>query len=960
VTPGKTDNETIEAAAAAPPDATGGAPRDLDTLTPAMRQYWEQKQQAGEAILLFRMGDFYEMFHDDAMLAARVLGITLTSRDKGRTPLAGIPYHALDGYLAKLVAAGHKVAISEQVEDARLAKGVVKRAIVRIVTPGTLTDDGLLDQSRPNILAAVCVGADGPTAGRAKRTADPPVPPDGKVQRAPQGAECGIATLELSTGELVVQMCPEPRLLDELARIGPAEVLLAEWSGVGRHPLESSIKEQTGAAVTSRPAADYGPHRAEQLLTEQFEVRGLVGFGFEKIDASLQAAGALLAYARETQVGATRHLRPPRRQSTSDHLVLDQTTLRSLEIERTMRIGGRAGSLLAAVDETCNAMGARLLRHWLSYPLRGVDRIRRRQRLLGLLRGEDGHRDAVRTALRQMGDIERMVGRLGVQRTTPRELRLLGDSLHQLRGVRESLRALRSDEADALADALEGLDELAARLTATLRAEAPIAMREGGIIAPGHDAELDRLRTIGRDGQTWLAEYQRQEIERTGIPTLKVGFNKVFGYYIEVTNPHRDRVPDGYVRKQTLKNAERFITDELKRYETEVLSADARANDLEYDMFIELRDEVAGHIPRLQQAGAALATADVIAGWAELSIQRRWCAPEFVDERVLEIDEGRHPVLDAAMGSSFVPNDCRLAAREQATENGEKGTKAPRPEGTQEGGNTAPEPSTRNPEPSACALALITGPNMAGKSTYIRQVALLTLLAHCGCWAPARRMRLGAVDRIFTRVGASDELARGQSTFMVEMLETANILHNATADSLVILDEIGRGTSTFDGLSLAWAITEQLGGHIGCRALFATHYHELTELSELVDGVANLNVEVREYEDRIVFLHRIVPGAADRSYGLHVAKLAGIAPGVIERANAVLNELEQTFGRESKRPALAAVQRRRQRQLRLFEEPEETVVRELRELSEDGLTGELALLRMRKWRKLLGLDAPNL
>jgi len=873
---------------AKPRNPTAAAPPDEASLTPAMRQYWEQKRQAPDALLLFRMGDFYELFYDDAEIAARELGIALTSRDRGRTPLAGIPHHALDSYLGRLVAAGHRVAISEQIEDARQAKGVVKRAIVRVVTPGTLTDDALLDRTRSNVLAAVC-----------------------QSER-----ETGMASVELSTGQLYVQLCAPEHLADELARLAPAEVLLAEWAGVGRHPLEADVRAGCGAAVTYRSATDFNTHRAEQLITEQFETRGLVGFGFERIDASLQAAGALLAYVRETQKGAARHLRPPRRVDGGAHLVLDQTTLRSLEVERTLRTGARAGSLLAAVDGTRNAMGARLLRRWLCYPLRSADAIRRRQRLVSGFVRDDGGRTAVRGALREMGDVERMVGRVGVERTHPRDLRALGDAIRQFPALRDALRRTKLDEADELAEALEGVDELGALLCTALCADAPTTVREGGIIQRGYHAELDRLCALRDDGESWLARYQAQQIEQTGIPSLKVGFNKVFGYYIEITNAHRERVPLGYVRKQTVKNAERYITDELKHYERDALSAQSRAHEIEYDLFVELRTQVTGFIPRLHQAAAALATLDVLAGWAELAVRRGYREPEFVEESVLEIVGGRHPVVDPLLEGTFVPNDTRLVA----------------------GGES---------------LALITGPNMAGKSTYIRQVALLTLLAHCGAWVPAARMRLGVVDRIFTRVGAADELARGQSTFMIEMLETANILHNATPQSLVVLDEIGRGTSTFDGLALAWAITEHLAGRVGCRTLFATHYHELTELAELLDAVFNLNVAVREYEDQIVFLHKIADGAADRSYGLHVGKLAGLPPGVLERANAVLNELEKTFGRESQRPVLAAVQRRRQRQLRLFEEPEEAVVRELRAISAGELTPERAREALLRWRAML-------
>jgi DNA mismatch repair protein MutS len=886
-----------------------------------MRQYREQKQQVGDAILLFRMGDFYELFYDDAVTGSKLLGITLTSRDNGKTALAGIPYHALDSYLTKLVAAGRKVAISEQIQDASQAKGVIQRRVMRIVTPGTLTDDALLERTRSNVLAAVCRGV---------------------------GAT-GVASLELASGQFLVQLVDERRLIDELSRLAPAEVLLSEVGGAGRDPLDDEIRERVQAAVTYRAVGEFTPQRALQLLERQFEVRGLEGFGFTHADASLQAAGALLAYAQETQKAAIRHLRPPRKLELSEFLVLDPTTLRSLEIERTLRTGAREGSLLAAVDATVNPMGARLLRQWLCYPLRDPVAIGRRQRMIEALRG--GGREALRGLLRDVGDIERMVGRLGVQRTNPRDLRALGDGLARLATLRDALRGLRCDDADAAAEQLEGLDGLAAELCAALRPDAPLALREGEIFGIGFDAELDRLRQIGADGQAWLAEFQAREVQRTGIANLRIAFNSVFGYYIEITNSQRDRVPADYMRRQTVKNAERYVTDELKRYEDEALSARSRANELEYRLFCDLRERVATFIPRLQQACAALAQLDVLAGWAELSLRRSYCRPEFTDEPVLEIEEGRHPVVEQLLDAQFVANDARLAARENRNPSRDCTDGADSREESETAGCLSVK-SAQSVDGLRGSLALITGPNMAGKSTYIRQVALLTLLAHCGCYVPARRMRLGVCDRIFTRVGAADELARGQSTFMVEMLETANILHNATPASLVILDEIGRGTSTYDGLALAWAIAEHLATRVGCRALFATHYHELTELADLLDGVFNLNVAVKEYEDQVIFLHRIVRGAADRSYGLHVAKLAGLPRDVLERANAVLSELEKTFARESQRPVLAAVQRRRQRQLRLFEEPEEAVVRELRSVPADVLPQRAAEL-IAKWRAAL-------
>jgi len=865
--------------------------QQTDALTPAMRQYWEQKRQVADAILLFRMGDFYEMFYDDAQVGARLLGIALTSRDGGRTPLAGIPHHALETYLGKLVAAGCKVAISEQVEDPQHAKGIVRREISRIVTPGTLTDEALLDRQKSNVLAAVWL--------------EPHL--------------AGLAALELSTGQFETQLCAPDEILAELGRLAPAEVLLPGGTGVGQHALAQPLAEQVGCAVTHRPQSEFGAHQAERLLCEQFQTVNLEGFGYAVMDAALQAAGALLAYVRETQMAVTAHLQAPRRRTSGETMTLDPTTLRALEIERTLRTGSREGSLLAAVDETRNPMGARRLRRWLCYPLRAIQSIRRRQQLVAALSQADVARRTLRDALHRISDISRMVGRLGVQRTHPRDLRSLGEGLALLDPIRATLRELQTSGADELADALGGLDELATLLCGALLPNAPATLRDGGIFADDYHPELGRLRALIHEGQRWLADFQAREAARTGIPSLKVAYNKVFGYYLEVTNPHRDRVPTDYFRKQTVKNAERYITDELKQFEAESLSAETRSKALEHELFVALRDELRQHIPALQRAADALGDLDVLAGWAELALRRRYVCPEFVEAPTLQIEDGRHPVVEQTLESDFVPNNTQLAAGERC-------------------------------------LAVITGPNMSGKSTYIRQVALLTLLAHCGCWVPAKRMRLGIVDRIFTRVGAADELARGQSTFMVEMVETANILHNATPRSLVILDEVGRGTSTFDGLALAWAISEQLATGCQCRALFATHYHELTELAELVETVFNLNVLVREHEDQVVFLHRIVPGGASHSYGLHVAKLAGIPGGVLERAHAVLCELERTFAREAQRPALAAVQRRRTRQLRLFEEPEEVVIRRLRELAPTDLEAGRALTLLREWRRTLGMD----
>jgi len=863
-------------AASVPPGKSAGP------LTPAMQQYAEQKAQVPDAILLFRMGDFYEMFYEDAKVAAQVLGLALTSRSKGENPipLAGIPYHALEHYLAKLVQAGYKVAISEQVEDPRQAKGVVRRQIVRIVTPGTLTDEGLLPGTQDNWLAAAC--------------------------RA-DGDRIGLAWVELSSGKFEAQLLLEASAIDELVRLRPAELLVGEEAATGGlKGLVEQVRELLDCTVTRLPDWQFEPFQAERRLREQFGVATLAGFGFEDSDASLQAAGAILEYLQQTQRTQLAHLTAIRRRTTGRYVQIDWATLRSLEIERPLRGEGRTGTLLGAMDRTVNPMGSRLLRRWLCYPLRVAEDIIARQQAVQRLLDQTATTRRLRQLLREIGDVERITARLGVERATPRDLANLAAALERLPKIRLELADLDAPLLVDLADSLTGLEELADRLARAIKPDAPAVMREGGIIADGYDAELDRLRSLSKDATKWLAEYQAQEIRRTGISSLKIGFNKVFGYYIEITNTYKDRVPGDYIRKQTLKNAERYITEPLKQYETEVLTAQEQARQLEFELFGQVRDEARRFVPKLQKAADALARLDVLAGLASLAAERGYCRPEIIEADTLEITEGKHPVLEQILAEQFVPNDC-----------------------------TFDEKSER--------LRIITGPNMAGKSTYIRQVALLVLMAQTGSFVPAKAMRWGLVDRIFARVGASDEIFRGQSTFMVEMVETANILHNASRQSLVILDEIGRGTSTFDGLSLAWAVTEYIAKRIGCRTLFATHYHELTELADLLEGVKNYNVSVREFRDEVVFLHRIVPGGADKSYGVQVARLAGIPKEVISRAAEVLAELEANFERESHASSLARERTRHDNQLLLFAEPPHPVLEKLRELDLDRLSGLDAL-----------------
>ncbi len=836
-----------------------------DSLTPAMRQYVDQKKRIGDAVLLFRMGDFYETFYEDAVLCAKVLGIALTSRNKGSVneiPLAGIPYHALEGYLKKLVVAGYRVAISEQLENPKEAKGVVKRDIVRIVTAGTLTDEALLSEGDDNTLAAVCL----------------------------RGGEAGLAMIELASGRFELIDVTNDTLVDALVCHAPDELLIDDERDEATERLARQVEQLCGTVITRRPAHELAAYQAEKSLLAHFGSATLAGFGLEAVDASVCAAGGIIQYLGETQKTALGHITSLRRRVTGDYVQLDHSTYRSLEIERTLRSASREGTLHHAIDRTVHPIGKRKLRHWLRAPLTDVEAIIARQDAVGLLQGDEPTRSRVRRALSQMADVERIASRVALARTHPRDLAALGQTLSALPDVAQVLTETRLKFLSTVADDLLGLSELATLLRRTLRDDPPPTQRDGGFIADGFDAELDRLRSIGHDGRTWLAEYQRKEAERTGIANLKVGFNKVFGYYIEISHASRGEVPPEYVRKQTIKNAERYITDELKKYEHEVLTAHERAVELEGKLFAGLCTTVAGEMAALLRVAGAIGRLDCVAGLAEVAVERRYVRPEFTTDGVLDIRDGRHPVLDQTLGDGFVPNDCVMSRSDGHT-------------------------------------FVITGPNMAGKSTYIRQVALLTLLAQTGSFVPASAMTLAPVDRVFARVGSADEIMRGQSTFMVEMTEAANILHNATAQSLVVLDELGRGTSTFDGLSLAWAITEHLAAETRCRSLIATHYHEMTELSQIIRGVRNYNVAVREYtnadpgSESIVFLHKIVEGGANQSYGIHVARLAGIPRGVTDRAREVMEELQRGFERESKTPQLSRKKTKRCGQLSLFGEP---------------------------------------
>ena len=857
--------------------------------TPMMQQYDQAKATCGDAILLFRMGDFYELFHDDAKIAAKTLGLTLTSRDKGDNPIpmAGFPHHQLDGYLAKLIRAGHRAAVCDQMEDPKKAVGIVKREITRVVTPGTLTDDAMLDPRECNYLAAVAYERPKGSKGSAQTQ---------RADNPPQ--RIGIAWCELSTGRFRGMVVRPGQLEDELSRIQPAECIVSEDEPPPPFP---------GVYFTQRPAWCFGFETGKKALEKQFGAATLEGFGWEDSDGpAIRAAGAILDYLRETQRASVDHIQSLIPYREGETLEIDGATRRSLELTRQLRDGRRDGSLISVIDRTVSAMGARRLADWLSHPLTSLDRIAARHDAVQRLHDLDTLRREVRERLNEAYDLERLLARVSTGRTSPRDLAQVGKTLQILPAIKQRLDLDDCPLLQRLQSQLDPCEELCEAIESALMEDCPTHTRDGDFIRDGYSRELDALRQLAAGGKQWIAEYQAQESERIGA-NLKVGFNKVFGYYIELTNAHREKAPEEYIRKQTLKNAERFITPELKEYEEKVLSADERAKELEGELFAELRHRVESAIARLLQTADALASIDALSSMGELARQQGYCRPLMSDDSILSILDGRHPVLDVHQPQGeFVPND------------------------TEAGGE-------------AGSVLLITGPNMSGKSTYIRQVALLTIMAQMGSFVPAREARIGVADRVFARVGASDELSRGQSTFMVEMTETARILNTATSRSLVILDEIGRGTSTYDGVSLAWSIIEHIHDQIGCRTLFATHYHELTELQEQLPQVRNLNVAVQEFDGNVAFLHKILPGAADKSYGIHVARLAGVPASVNQRAAEILRQLEGGAANVSTKPV----------QLTLFSPMEDPLLEEIRQLDLDATSPLEALQLLTQWQSQL-------
>ena len=804
--------------------------------TPLMQQWREVKSRNRDALVFFRVGDFYELFYGDAEEGSRLLGLTLTSRNNGaaaRVPLAGIPVKALDDYLARLVRAGKRVAICEQVEDPAEAKGIVRREVVETVTPGTVLHDALLRDRRNTFLAGL-VGGPG---------ADDP---------------WGLATLDLSTGEFSVLQIGRSTLTDELGRVEPSELLLPR--SLQEDPVVSALPAPStgGPARTLRDDWLFDLELAREELERRYKVRSLEGFGFGAADDLLvRAAGALVGYVQEIRPGGVEHLQAPRIQRPGAAMVLDDMTRRNLELVEPLRPGVSDGTLLSVVDRAVTAMGGRLLRRWILHPLVDAEAIWRRQESVAECVEDPAFRRRLRETLGRVADLERLAGKMGTGRAAPRDLRSLGRSLEQLPEVASVTAEVEAPLLRALTGELDLLEDVADLLGRALADDPPATLAEGGVIRTGYDDELDEIRSL-RDGAVdFIASLQAREREATGIGSLKVGFNKVFGYYLEVTKANLDKVPETFVRKQTLANAERYFTPELKEWEEKVFGAEDRMTEVEARLFGELRERISREVSRLQETARRVATLDVLAALAEGAADGGYVRPEVHTGFDLAIRQGRHPVVETMMPrEEFIPNDVVL------DEDG--------------------------------FIVVLTGPNMAGKSTVLRQVGLIQLLAQTGGFVPAAEARLPVVDRIFTRVGASDNLARGQSTFMVEMHETAAILHGATDRSLVLLDEIGRGTSTYDGVSIAWAVTEHLHEVVGAKTIFATHYHELTQLGDLLPGVLNLNVSVREVGEDIVFLRRLEAGGADRSYGIQVARLAGVPPAIIARAGELLAELEGT------------------------------------------------------------------
>ena len=804
----------------------------IGELTPMMKQYMQTKEEYKDCILFYRLGDFYEMFFDDALTASKELEITLTGKNCGleeRAPMCGIPYHAVDSYLNRLVSKGYKVAICEQVEDPKTAKGIVKREVIRVVTPGTNLDTQGLDETKNNYIMCIVYMAD----------------------------RYGLSVADVTTGEyLVTELDSQTKLMDELYKFMPSEIVCNEAFYMSGLDLDD-LKNRLHMAIYSLEAWYFDDALCRETLQEHFKVASLEGIGLSDYECGMIASGALLKYLEETQKNSLSHMSRLTRYATGNYMVLDSATRRNLELVETLREKQKRGSLLWVLDKTKTAMGARTLRKYVEQPLIDKESIVKRLDAVAELKDNAICREEIREYLNPVYDLERLVGKITYQSANPRDLIAFQSSLSMLPSVKCILKDMESDLLKEIYEELDPLEELCDLVGRAILEEPPLAMKEGGIIKDGYNEEVDRLRKAKSEGKNWLADLETKEREKTGIKNLRIRYNKVFGYYLEVTNSFKDLVPDYYTRKQTLANAERYIIPELKELEDTILGAEDKLCALEYELYCEVRNTIAAELTRIQRTAKAVAKLDVIASLALVAERNNYVRPKINEKGVIDIRDGRHPVVEKMIPNDmFIANDTYLDDKKQR-------------------------------------ISIITGPNMAGKSTYMRQAALIVLMAQLGSFVPASSANIGLVDRIFTRVGASDDLASGQSTFMVEMNEVANILRNATSKSLLILDEIGRGTSTFDGLSIAWAVVEYISNSklLGAKTLFATHYHELTELEGKISNVNNYCIAVKEKGDDIVFLRKIVKGGADKSYGIQVAKLAGVPDPVINRAKEIVEEL---------------------------------------------------------------------
>ncbi len=865
----------------------------MSELTPMMRQYMEVKEQNQDSILFFRLGDFYEMFGDDARTASRILDLTLTTRDKDKTksfddkiPMCGIPYHAADSYIARLIARGYKVAICEQTEDPAAAKGLVRRDIIRVVTPGTVIDSACLEEGRSNYCAGIYLDDE----------------------------NAAICACDISTGQTHATAFSGPdrlnHLLNELGRFSPAEAVLNE-DAFFNEILHDTLENKFRCHMEKLPPSRFQLETAERTVRTQFGEDALQRLPRNN-SSVIPAIGALLGYLHETQKTDLSHIDEIDYYEQGRFMELDLTARRNLELTETLRSKEKKGSLLWVLDKTKTAMGSRMLRSWLERPLLNVTAIQRRLDAVSALVDHTMAREELILALQGISDMERLIGRIVYGTAGGRDLVALRSAMERLPLVKSQLAAFSRGKLRELDEHLDDLNDLAALIGETLMDEPPFSVREGEFIRDGFHPEVDRLRSILHGGKGIIAEMEAREKERTGIRTLRIGYNKVFGYYIEVSNSFKDQVPDTYIRKQTLVNGERYITQELKDLESDILSASDRLSALEFELFTQLRLTVAGQVSRIQQSAAAVAELDVLCSLAAVAVKNNYCCPSVDESGVIEIHDGRHPVVERMLRDAlFVPNDTYMGRTEDR-------------------------------------VAIVTGPNMAGKSTYMRQVALIVLMAQIGSFVPARSARLGVVDRIFTRIGASDDLSAGQSTFMVEMTEVSDILRHATSRSLLILDEIGRGTSTFDGMSIARAVLEYCANtkKLGAKTLFATHYHELTSLEDTLPGVKNYNIAVRTRGDEIIFLRKIIPGGADRSYGIEVAQLAGLPQKVVDRAREILRELEA----ESGHPIAPAVE---EDQVSFAAIAEGEVIDALRRCQVDTLSPLEALNLLYEWKQKL-------